>query len=349
MTTVISIVIAIVIFCIIITIHEFGHYLSARLFKITVREFAIGMGPAIYKHQGKNTLFAIRALPIGGYCDMSEDREEDAEEDANHFRNKSVWKRMITIVAGASMNLILGFIFCLIFVSISGNVGTNVISSVADTPAAENSGLEVGDEILSINGRHMYSSKDISYILSTDEDGIVKMVVKRGTDKITLPAVVFPIYINKETGRRTLEYGFKVVGERVTIKNIARLSGGQFVYMSRVVILSLADLIRGKYGLNDLSGPVGIVSVISGATKEIGVSAKFLLQIAALITINVGLFNLLPLPALDGGRFIFLLIEAVSRKPVKPEVEGVFHFVGFALLMVLMVVITVKDVRDIFV
>jgi regulator of sigma E protease len=333
----------------IITIHEFGHYLSARLCKITVREFAIGMGPAIFKHQGKNTLFAIRVFPIGGYCDMSEDNTDEAGTDTNHFRNKPVWMRMITIVAGAAMNLVLGFIFCMIYVIVIGVVGTNVVSSVADTPAAVNSGLQVGDEILSINGRHMYSSKDISYILSTDEDGVVKMVLRRDSEKITLPAVAFPIVVNSETGRRTLEYGFKVVGERVNITNIAKLSGGQFVYMSRAVILSLADLIRGKYGLNDLSGPVEIVAVISGTTKEIGVNPRFLLQVAALITINVGLFNLLPLPALDGGRFIFLVVEAISRKPVKPEVEGTFHFVGFALLMVLMVVITVLDVRDIFV
>jgi regulator of sigma E protease len=195
----------------------------------------------------------------------------------------------------------------------------------------------------------MYSSKDISYILSTDEDGIVKMVIRRNGEKITLPTVAFPIKVDEVSGVRTLEYGFKVVGERVGITNILPITGGEFIYMSRAVILSLADLIRGKYGLNDLSGPVGIVTAISGATKEIGISPMFLLQIAALITINVGLFNLLPLPALDGGRFVFLCIEAVSRKPVKPEVEGVFHFVGFALLMVLMVVITVKDVRDIFI
>jgi regulator of sigma E protease len=307
------------------------------------------MGPAIFKHQGKNTLFAIRAFPIGGFCDMSEDKAEEADTDRNHFRNKPVIMRMITIVAGAAMNLILGFIFCLIFVIASGTSGTTEIAFVDETPAAENSGLHVGDKILSIDGRHMYSSKDISYILSTDEDGIVKMVVRRNGEKITLPAVAFPIIINDETGLRTLEYGFKVVGEKVRITNIVKLSGGEFVYMSRAVILSLADLIRGKYGLNDLSGPVGIVTAISGATKEIGISPMFLLQIASLITINVGLFNLWPLPALDGGRFVFLVIEAISRKPVKPEVEGAFHFVGFALLIVLMVVITVKDVRDIFI
>jgi regulator of sigma E protease len=154
--------------------------------------------------------------------------------------------------------------------------------------------------------------------------------------------------VDSETGLRTLQYGFKVLGESVNITNIASVTGGEFVYMSRAVILSLVDLIRGKYGLNDLSGPVGIVTAISGASVEMGIDPMFLLQMAALITINVGLFNLLPLPALDGGRFVFLVVELIRRKPIKPEVEGVFHFVGFALLMVLMVVITVKDVRNIF-
>jgi regulator of sigma E protease len=348
MTTVLSVIFAIIIFCVIITIHEFGHFLSARLCGITVREFAIGMGPAIFKKQGKKTLFAVRAFPIGGYCDMSEDKDEEAQADANHFRNKAVWKRMITIVAGAFMNLLLGFLLCLIFVTARGTAGTTEIAFIDETPAAQASGLEVGDKITKINGRRMFSSKDITYILSTDEDGIVNMTVVRDGKKITLPRVVFPIIVNPETGDRTLQYGFKVVGERVNIGNVAQITGGEFVYMSRAVILSLADLIRGKYGLNDLSGPVGIVTAISGVSEEIGIDPMFLLQIAALITINVGLFNLLPLPALDGGRFVFLVIELIRRKPIKPEVEGVFHFVGFALLMVLMVVITVKDVRNIF-
>ncbi|MDR0942955.1 MAG: site-2 protease family protein [Ruminococcus sp.] len=346
MTTVISIIIAIIIFCVIITIHEFGHFLSARLCGITVREFAIGMGPAIFKKQGKNTLFAVRAFPIGGFCDMSEDK--DADGDPAHFRNKAVWMRIITISAGAIMNLLLGLILCFVFILVLGKAGTTEIAYIEDTPAAIATGIQEGDKILSIDGRHMYSSKDISYILRTDEDGIVSMKIRRDGKKITLPHVQFPIITNPETGQRTLEYGFKVVGEKISFTNFAPATGGEFVYMSRAVILSLIDLVQGKYGLNDLSGPVGIVTTISGATQEFGIDPKFLLQIAALITINVGLFNLLPLPALDGGRLVFLIIELLTRKPVKPEVEGVFHFVGFALLMVFMVVITVKDVRNIF-
>jgi regulator of sigma E protease len=348
-TAFISVIIAVVIFCLIITIHEFGHYISARLCGITVREFAIGMGPAVFKRQGKNTLFAIRALPIGGYCDMSEDKDEEAALDKNHFRNKAVWKRIITIAAGAIMNLLLGFILCIIVISLQGTVGTTTIAFLDSTPAAMSSGLEVGDKITQIDGRRMYSSKDITYILSTDDDGKVSMTVRRNGENVKLPEVAFPIITDPDTGERTLQYGFKVVGEHVSISNVMQFSAAEFSYMSRAVILSLWDLIRGKYGLNDLSGPVGIVTAISGVSEEIGIDPMFLLQIAALITINVGLFNLLPLPALDGGRLVFLLIEVFSRKPVKPEVESVFHFVGFALLMVLMVVITVKDVRNIFI
>jgi regulator of sigma E protease len=347
-TTVFSIIIAIVIFCLIITIHEFGHFISARACGITVKEFAVGMGPAIYKRQGKHTLFAVRAFPVGGYCDMSEDKADEAEDDKNHFRNKAVAKRMITIAAGAIMNLLLGLLLCMIFVIARGTAGTTTIAMVEETPAATESGLEAGDKILKIDGRRMFSSKDITYILSTDEDGIVNILVKRGGVNVDIPKAAFPITVAPD-GTRTLDYGFKVVGEHVNITNIAPVTGSEFVYMSRAVILSLYDLIRGKYGLNELSGPVGIVTAISGVTEEIGIDPMFLLQIAALITINVGLFNLLPLPALDGGRLVFLIIEVVSKKPVKPEVEGVFHFVGFALLMVLMVVITVKDVRDIFI
>ncbi|MDR0947465.1 MAG: RIP metalloprotease RseP [Ruminococcus sp.] len=341
-----SILIAVLIFCAIITIHEFGHFIAARACKISVKEFAIGMGPAIFKHQGKNTLFALRILPIGGYCDMSEDT--DGQTDPDHFRNKPVWKRFIAICAGAVMNLLLGFILCMVMVAVDGSFGTTTVAFLSDNPVAENYGFIPGDKILKINGRHMYSSRDIMYILSTDEDGIVSMELKRGTENIKLPKVVFNIDIDPETGARVLNYDFKVLGEKVSISNIIPFTIAEFNYMARIVFYSLIDLISGKYGLNDLSGPVGIVSAISDYTVDFGIDWNFLLEIAALISINVGIFNLLPLPALDGGRLVFLIAEAIRKKPIKAEVEGSFHFIGFALLMVLMVVVTFNDVLKIF-
>jgi regulator of sigma E protease len=341
-----AIIIGIIIFCFIITIHEFGHFISARLCGITVKEFAIGMGPKIFGKKGKRTDFSLRLLPIGGYCDMSEDVA--ATDDPNHFRNKPVWKRFITIAAGAIMNLLLGLILCVIMTGASKTFGTTTIAYLEDNAYGNSYGLELGDSITAVNGRAMHSSRDLMYILSTDEDGIVNITVKRGGEKINLQNVKFDLTVNPETGARTLNYDFKVRGVPVTIRNIVPYSLYNFDYMGKIVIYSLVDLIRGKYGLNDLSGPVGIVDAVAGITQEFGVDPLFLVEIAALITINVGIFNLLPLPALDGGRLLFLIIELIRKKPVKAEVEGGFHLVGMAVLMLLMIVVTAKDIVSIF-
>jgi regulator of sigma E protease len=341
-----AIIIGIIIFCFIITIHEFGHFISARLCGITVKEFAIGMGPKIFGKKGKKTDFSIRALPIGGYCDMSEDA--DAAGDPNHFRSKPVWKRFITIAAGAIMNLALGLILCFIMTGAGKTFGTTTVAYLEDNAYGNSYGLQLGDEITSVNGRAMHSSRDLMYILSTDEDGVVSMTVKREGKKITLPDVTFDLTVSPDTGERTLNYDFKVRGVPVTIQNIVPYSLYNFDYMGKIVIYSLIDIVRGKYGLNDLSGPVGIVDAVAGITQEFGIDPLFLIEIAALITINVGIFNLLPLPALDGGRLLFLIIELIRRKPVKAEVEGGFHLVGMAVLMLLMIVVTAKDIVGIF-
>jgi regulator of sigma E protease len=341
-----SIIIGIIIFCLIITIHEFGHFISARLCGITVKEFAIGMGPKLFGKKGKKTDFSVRVFPIGGYCDMSEDSTDTT--DPNHFRNKPLWMRFITIAAGAIMNLALGFVLCLIITGGNKTFGTTTIAYLEDNAFGSSYGLEIGDKITKIDGRTMHSDRDIIYILSTDEDGIVDMTVKRGNEKINLENVKFDLTIDPATGQRTLNYDFKVRGVPVTIANIIPYSANTFDYMGKIVIYSLIDLIRGKYGLNDLSGPVGIVDAVVGYTQDFGIDPLFLLDIAALITINVGIFNLLPLPALDGGRLLFLIIEFITRKPVKAEIEGGFHLVGMAALMLLMLVVTAKDIMGLF-
>jgi regulator of sigma E protease len=341
-----AVIIGIIVFCFIITIHEFGHCISARLCGITVKEFAIGMGPKIFGKKGKRTEFSLRALPIGGFCDMSE--EADAAGDPNHFRNKPVWKRFITIAAGAIMNLLLGLVLCFIMTGAGKVFGTTTVAYLENNAYGNAYGLELGDRITSVNGRAMHSSRDLMYILSTDEDGIVNITVEREGKKIALNNVKFDLTVDPDSGVRTLNYDFKVKGVPVTIKNIVPYSLYNFDYMGKIVIYSLIDIIRGKYGLNDLSGPVGIVDAVAGMTQEFGVDPLFLVEIAALITINVGIFNLLPLPALDGGRLLFLIIELIRKKPVKAEVEGSFHLVGMAVLMLLMIVVTAKDIVGIF-
>ncbi len=346
MSTVISIISAVLIFCVIVVVHEFGHFIVARKCGIDVQEFAIGMGPVIFKKQGKHTLFTLRLLPLGGFCSMGEDEESDNE---NSFRNKSVWRRIAVIAAGAIMNLILGFILSIIIFLAAGRVTTTIIAEIVPGSGCETAGMAVGDRITKVNGLHIFTANDIIYELRNDEDGVLDFVVERDGEKLTFNGVKFGLTVDEETGERVLNYDFKVYMKDMTAAELLPVAANKFMYYSRLILMSLRDLISGKYGLNNLQGPVGIVTVISESAQESGFDIGYLLDIAMLISVNVGIFNLLPLPALDGGRLVFLIIEAIRRKPVKAETEGMVHFAGFALLMLLMIIVTFNDVKNIFI
>lgn len=346
MSTVLSIIVALAFFCLIIVIHEFGHFIVAKACGIRVDEFAIGMGPAIFKKQGKETLFSIRLFPIGGFCSMGEDVDEDTPDS---FRKKPVLSRIATIAAGAVMNLILGFILSVIYILVSGRVVTSTIVWFSDDAVSSGYGLQYEDKILKINGVKIYSVKDITYQLGNDEDGIVDFVVKRNGETVNVNGVQFAAKLDEETGKKTLIYDFKVASIDVTAGNLLLYSFKNSIYYGRIVLMSLRDIIRGKYGINDLQGPVGIATVIGDVAEDNGFDISFLLDIATLVTINIGIFNLLPIPALDGGRLVFLIIEAIRRKALKAETEGMIHFVGFAALMLLMIFVTFNDVKNIFV
>lgn len=346
MSTVISIISAVLIFCVIVVVHEFGHFIVARKCGIDVQEFAIGMGPVIFKRQGKHTLFTLRLLPLGGFCSMGEDEESDNE---NSFRNKSVWRRIAVIAAGAIMNLILGFILSLIIFLVAGKVTTTIIAEIVPGSGCEAAGMAVGDKITKVNGLHIFTANDIIYELRNDEDGVLDFVVERDGEKLTFNGVKFGLTVDEETGERVLNYDFKVYMKNMTAAELLPAAANKFMYYSRLILMSLRDLISGKYGLNNLQGPVGIVTVISESAQESGFDIGYLLDIAMLISVNVGIFNLLPLPALDGGRLVFLIIEAIRRKPIKAETEGMVHFAGFALLMLLMIIVTFNDVKNIFI
>lgn len=346
MDTFISIIISIAFFCLIILIHEFGHFAIAKLCGIRVDEFAIGMGPQILKKQGKETLYSIRLLPIGGFCSMGEDIDEDRPDS---FRKKNVYARMAVIVAGAVMNLILGLILSVILTLVNGTDVSTKIVYFSDEAVSVNYGLQLEDRILKINGVTLYSVKDITYQLGNDEDCIVDFLVERNGQKVEVNDVHFAYETDAETGKNTLIYDFKVLKEDITIKNIFPYAWKNTIYYARIVLMSLGDMISGKYGINDLQGPVGIVNTIGDVAEQTGFDITFILDIATLITINVGIFNLLPLPALDGGRFVFLLFEAITKKQLKAETEGIIHFVGLALLMLLMIFVTFNDVKNIFV
>lgn len=339
-----QIVIAILAFCVIIIIHELGHFTAAKLCGIQVNEFAVGMGPVILRKKGRETNYVIRLLPIGGSVSM--EGEQDSSDNPRAFNRKPVWQRMIVILAGPIMNLILGFFVAMIYVCTISNIETTTVSVVNDIPGIT-SQLMVGDEIVSVENTTVWTTFDIQYKMQnnggrTDENGnlLLDFKVKRGGELIALKDVQFKVETD-DNGNSDVIYSFYVQPLERNFLTVIEYSGRETASISRMIMFTLADLFKGKYGLKDLSGPVGTVTVVS---QSVSYGLPSFCYLFAFITINVGVFNLLPIPALDGCRFLFLIIEAIRRKPLKPEIEGVVHLVGFGLLMVLMLVVTFGDI-----
>ena len=337
---------ALLFFGVIIMIHECGHFACAKLFKVKVNEFSLGMGPALFKRKKDDTLYAVRLFPIGGYVAM--EGEDDASEDDRAFNKKPVWQKMIIVVAGALMNLILGFILMVLLLTTSTDlIGTNTIKEFYPDAVSSQYGLQAGDRFVEIDGHHVWSELDLSFLMSRSQDGVFDFVVERNGEKVTLNDVHFAT--EQQNGITLIQYDFIIIGEQPGFLNIVKNAFTQSASIVRMVWLSVFDLVTGRYGMSELAGPVGTVDIIADVTAQAVSSGSLtnLLTIMAFITINVGVANLLPLPALDGGRFLFLAIEAVRRKPVNPKYEGYVHAAGLALLLLLMVVVTYNDIARI--
>lgn len=334
-----KILLAILVFGVIVVVHEGGHFFAARLCGVKVNEFAIGMGPAIFKKQGKETLFTVRLLPLGGFCSMEGENEDSDVEGA--FNTKSPSQRLLVISAGAIMNILLGFILAAVVTVVSGKIVTNEIVYFTEDAVSSTTGLQIGDKIVRINGKSILTANDIVYQLRNDVDGIIDMQVIRNSQRVDLDNVKFNLSVNTKTGKQVINIDFRVSSVKCTAANLLPHSLRKTVSTARLIWISLVDMISGKYGFNDIQGPVGIVNAIGEAAA---VNVSELLDFMMLITVNVGIFNLLPLPALDGGRIAFIVAEIIRRKPVPPEREGLVHFVGFALLMVLMLAVTYNDI-----
>ena len=338
-----TVAVALLFFGVIIMIHEFGHFTCAKLFKVKVNEFSIGMGPAIFKKKKGETAYALRCLPIGGYVSMEGEDENSTDERA--FNNKPLIQRMLIVAAGAIMNLILGVIIMAILLSTTkGLIGTNTIHSFYDGATSVNYGLQAGDKIVKIDGHRVFSERDLSFLMGRSRDGVIDFTVERNGEKVDLNGVKFQT--EEQNGVTLITYDFIIVGEKPTFKNVITNSFTQSASIVRLVWLSLFDIVTGRYGASELAGPVGTVDITADVTAAAATEKNLdnLLFIMALITINLGVANLLPLPALDGGRLFFLIIEAIRRKPVNPKYEGYVHAAGLALLMLLMVFVTYNDI-----
>ncbi|MGN0527181.1 MAG: M50 family metallopeptidase [Acutalibacteraceae bacterium] len=338
---------AIFLFGIIIVIHEFGHFSFAKLFKVKVNEFSIGMGPKLFQKQKGETAYSVRLFPIGGFVSM--EGEDEQSDDENAFNNKPAWQRFIIVAAGAVLNMLLGILVVAICLSCSELVGSRTIHSFMVDATSSQSGLQVGDEIVKINGTHVYSSKGVAYNFVRDVDDKLDITVIRDGEKVTLKDVKFNQF--EYEGKLYIQQDFYLVGEEPTFLNVLENSFRETASIVQMVRLSLVDLCTGKYGMKDVSGPIGTISAIAENTAEPeAFSDKILtaLNFLSMITINVGMFNLLPIPALDGGRLFFIIIEMITRRSIPKKSEAIVHTIGLILLLILMVVISISDVINIF-
>lgn len=338
-----GIILAILLFSAIVIFHELGHFLLAKKNKIRVDEFSLGLGPTIFGKQFGETKFSLKLLPFGGACMMGEDDVDDMSEGS--FNSKSVWARMSVIVAGPVFNLILAWILCMIIIGWTG-YRAPVVSSVTDGYSAQEEGIEPGDVIKKIGGKSVHIWNDIS-LYNMMHAGTKSVEVKYERDGKDYTVVLEP---KQNEGDAFPLLGI-TGGEMVRPGVIGTVRYGAYTvkYWITYTVDSLKMLISGKVGVKDLSGPVGIVSAVDNVYQEAAPAGMVvvilnLLNIGVLLTANLGVMNLLPLPALDGGRLVFLIIEAVRGKRVPPEKEGMVHFAGFVLLMALMVVIMFNDI-----
>lgn len=337
------ILVAIVFFGIIIFLHELGHFTFAKIFKVKVNEFAMGMGPAILKKKFKGTQYALRLFPIGGFVSM--EGEDEDSEDENAFGKKKCWQRMIIVAAGATVNILLGFILIVIMQSNTERIGTNVVAKFDDPTLTSSHGLQVGDKIVKVNGRSVWTDLDLTYIMMSDKDGVMDITVKRNGEKVFIKDAKFEM-TTYEDGTEAIQFDMYILGVDTNFFNVLKYSALETVSTIKIVYNSLFDLITGQYSFRDLAGPIGTVDYIAEAatTAVEETNYSYILFIMALITVNVGVFNLLPLPALDGGRLFFMLIELIRRKPINPKYEGFVHAAGMILLIGFMIAVSASDI-----
>lgn len=334
-----TILLSLLIFGVLIAVHEAGHYISARLCKVGVTEFSIGMGPLILKKQGRNTLFTLRALPIGGYCKIVGETDEEDSQDSINSKSKLV--RAFIFSAGSIMNLFTAYVFFAIAFVIVG-IPTTTVGSFTQGYPAELSGMQTSDKILMIDDTKIDQWEDISLALADANatQSLSVQVYRESTDEY-LTFKIKPAYVEDEE-----RYILGV--QAATTKNIfkALANAGALVWTYIKLILStFIGLIRGLVGIDAFTGPIGVVKIVSDMTSY---GATAVLQIAASISLSLGIINMLPIPALDGSRVFLLLVEAIKGSPIKKERENIFHFIGFALMILLAIVIAYNDIIRFF-
>ena len=347
---------AVLIFGMLVAVHEWGHFIAARLCGVTVHEFAIGMGPILWKREPaegeEGTRYSLRLLPIGGFCAL--EGEEEASDNPHALNNQGLIKQIFIFAAGAGMNFLVGFLVILcLFANAEAFRTAEITGFYPDCPLQSASGLQVGDVFERVDGHRILFYSDVGLYLSRGNGTTADLVVRRNGERVVLNN--FPMAVREYTadnGDTFTGYGLYFGGvEEATWGAKLRVSWNYSVNMVRLIWMSLGDLVTGNAGVKDLSGPVGIVSAIGEMGEESETTAEAVENIArfgALIAVNLAVMNLLPIPALDGGKIFFLLINSASmlvlRRKIPPRYEGYIHAVGFLLLIGLMVLVTFQDI-----
>lgn len=354
-----TVIVSVLVFGFLIFIHEFGHYISARIFNVTIEEFSIGMGPRLVSWVSKKTniRYSIALLPIGGFVMMPGENGEDTDNeedpyanDPNTFGKKPVWQRFIITAAGATVNIVAGFL-AMFIITLSINFGGTVVGVFYEDSelqeyygeeikvTSRDHGLQVNDKILKVDGKRVRILDEVSYEIMRKGNEPIDIVVERDGEIITLEDVVFPTAVEQEQTFGVMD--FKIYRVEKNFANVMKYTFVKGALIVRMVWESLIDLITGRYSFAAVSGPIGISSAIGDAAKAGFIS---LLNMVVLISINLGVMNLIPFPALDGGRLLTQIIEMVTRKRLPAKVEGIINAAGFAILMTFMLVVMVKDI-----
>lgn len=339
--------IAILVFGFLIFIHEFGHYIFARIFKVTITEFSLGMGPKLLWYDSKKTgiRYCLSAIPFGGYVAMvGEDSESD---DPNAFNKKPAWQRLIITVAGATVNILVGVLLVVIICAASNMQGTTIKEFYELKPEYVDSSTEgtflVGDEITEVDGKRVHFLEELNYEIMRNGHEPIDITVIRDGKEITLQDVSFIIV--ETQGQKIGLIDFETEPMKKSFVNVAKYSVLKCVLIVRMCYESILDLITGRFSVEAVSGPVGIAESLGNAAAA-GVAP--LLDIAALISINLGLMNLLPIPALDGGRSVLIIVEMITKKKLPPNVEAKINGISLAVLLGLSALIMLKDIIGLF-
>lgn len=356
---VVTIIVFVLVFGVVVIAHELGHFLIAKMNGIKVVQFSVGMGPDIIKFTKGETKYVLKLLPIGGAC-MFEGEDGIYSSDQNGddqnrpkpegaFNDANVWSRIATVFAGPFFNIILAFLLSLIVVGFSGE-SIPVINALTEGYPAQAAGLKEGDRITKIDGERIYLQGEVTFVSALSSGEPMEIEYKRDGKKYT--TVITPKF-SEQDNRYYLGFA---IGEAVQCKgfDLIRYSAYEVRYWLKATVKSLLMLVQGKLSANDLSGPVGIATMIDETievTKPYGLPTVVInmINFAVLLSVNLGVMNLLPLPALDGGRLLFMFIEVVRGKPVSPEKEGMVHFIGFVALMILMVFVLYNDITRLLV